>query len=237
MINDILNYINSKLGVTHRELELDSDAIIRCLHQETLPTISIYFPFYCEYLLNRDLSTVNNSNNTFYLPDEIEGFRIMSVEKVFIGYNNLTNTSQLLGVLGASMTSAISNFVSMKMGATGASAFLPPETFQWIPPNILRVSNMYNNNQFVLTVRTTHRKDFSTLPFGVLPTIKQLALIDVCTDILGIRQYFQTLNTNFAELNLNVDALQNIVERREDFIEILRKNQLRNTGVKKIYLA
>ena len=75
------------------------------------------------------------------------------------------------------------------------------------------------------------------MPFGLLETVKKLALADVANDLLGIRSYFQNVGTAFGELNLNVDQLKEWADKRDDVIELLRKNQLKNTGVRKIYVA
>ena len=66
--------------------------------------------------------------------------------------------------------------------------------------------------------------------------IKKLAFYDVALDIYSIRRYFSSLSTTFADIELNLDDLS-VSDRRDDLIETLRKNQLKNPGARKIYIA
>lgn len=240
MINEIVNHIKSRLGATHRRLELSDQDIVRLLHTETLMTLSVYNPFFVEYMLNTANDRVEGSENTFNVPTELQGFRITGVEKVLpaaglpSGYG-LAGAS--FGVLGTDLSVGITAFLNSKLAAGVASTFLPPETFQFIPPNLLRVYNIFPQGRLYCILRATHRKDFGTVPFGLLETVKRLALADVANDLLGIRSYFQNVGTAFGELNLNVDQLKEWADKRDDVIELLRKNQLKNTGVRKIYVA
>ena len=237
MINEIVNHIKARLGAHIRKLELSDEALIRCLQTETLMTLSIYNSFYCEYVLDTQADIVPNTSNTFYIPEEIEGFRILGVEKVYPSFQNFMHNGMLFAVLGQDITNVMSNFVNIKLSANVASAFLPPETFQFIPPNHLRLYNQYGNRNMVLTLKTTHKKDFTTFHYGLRETIMKLALADVSIDLLGIRRYFQNLSTTFAEINLDLDILQQYADKRDDIIESMRKNILKNTGIKKIYIA
>jgi hypothetical protein len=240
MINEIVNHIKSRLGTTHRHLELSDQDIVRLLHTETLMTLSVYNPFFVEYMLNTDQDRVEGSENTFNVPNELQGFRIIGVEKVLPVAGippeyGIAGAS--FGVLGTDLSVGITAFLNSKLAAGIASTLLPPETFQFIPPNLLRVYNIFQQGQLYCILRTTHRKDFGTVPFGLLETVKKLALADVANDLLGIRSYFQNVGTVFGELNLNVDQLKEWADRRDDVVDSLRKSMLKNTGVRMVYMA
>ena len=65
----------------------------------------------------------------------------------------------------------------------------------------------------------------------------KLAMADVAGDLLGIRNYFSQIETTFGEINLNTELLSSWVEKRDDVIEQLRNNQLKNAGAKKIWVV
>lgn len=238
MINDIVNHIKARIGTYKRDIELDDDAIIRCLEQETLKTLSVYFPYYLEWSINANTDLVPGLSNTYYLPELIAGSHfIIGVERV-LPTSSVIGQSQVSNIFGGVLPS-LGNFVDNKLSSTMNSLLTMPDTFTFLQPNMLRVNNLNNtsiNNTLVTTLKTTHRRDFTTFPFGLRETIKKLALYDVCLDVKGIRQYFTTVNTTFGELNLDMDFF-NVTDKRDDLIELMRKNQLKNSGVKKIYIA
>jgi hypothetical protein len=238
MINDIVNHIKARIGTYKRDIELDDDAIIRCLEQETLKTLSVYFPYYVEWTLDTTLEKVPGMSNVFYLPELIaDRFYVFGVEKVIPAITQ-SGMSQLTNIYGSNLPS-LSNYVDTKLNSTFNSLLSMPDTFTYLPPNMVRLNNInalvgYNAMKCILKV--THSRDFKTFPFGLRETIKKLALYDVCLDIKGIRQYFSTVNTTFGEIQLNMD-LFDVSDKRDDLIETLRKNQLKNSQVKKIYIA
>jgi hypothetical protein len=239
MINEIVNHIMGRLGATHRRLELPVDDIVKLLQQETLLTLSVYHPMYIECQLDLAQNLVEGMGNTYNIPRDIHGFRPIGVEKVIGSMTNggVSGNGYNFGILGATLMDSMNNFMSEKLLNGLSNAMIPPETFQWIPPNMIRIHNTYTYQSVMLALKSTHKKDFSTFNFGLLETIKKLALADVCADLLGIRNYFQSVGSTFAEINLNIDQLKEYADKRDDLIELMRKGQLKNAGVKKIYLA
>lgn len=236
MINDIVNHIKARLGASHRKLELSDEDIVNCLQTETLQTLSVYHPFYMEYGFNFNTSAVDNMEGTYNLPTEIEGFKVLGVERS-IGSVGQMSMNSSFNMLGGNLLSAMTSFMNSKLAAGLQSVMMPPETFQYIHPGMFRVYNTSGMNSCALALKTTHRKDFGTFPPGLRETIFKLALADVANDLLGIRTYFQNVGSTFAEINLNLDLLNKWSDSRDEIVEQMRKNQLKNAGVRKIYLA
>lgn len=238
MLNLIMNHIKGRLGATHRKLELSDDDLVRLLRDETLNTLSVYFPYFIEYRIDMRNDRVENMSNTYHLPTEIGGFRLLGVEKVIPATgNNVSGNALAYTILGGDAMSAMSNFMNTKLSNGMSMAMLPPETFQFMPPNLVRLHNYYTQGSALCVLKTTHREDFTTFSPGLLESIKALALADVSNDLLGIRQYFSNVGTTFGEINLNLESLQQWSGRRDDLIESFRKNALKNSGIKKMYFA
>lgn len=238
MINDIVNHVKAKLGATHRRLELEDAQIVELLQRETLMTLSAYSPFFLEYRLPLTAdNTVEGMANTYHLPDELGGFRVVGVEKVVNSVGLTSPGDAQFGILGADMGQMMGAYADTKLLNGMTTAMMAPQTFQYIHPGLLRIHNNYESGSVLVVMKTTHRKDFGTVPFGMRETVFRLALADVASDLLGIRSYFTQVGTTFAEINLNLDLLQGWVSSRDDLVESLRKNQLKVSGVRKIYLA
>ena len=238
MIAELVNNIKARLGASHRNLELDDRDIVSLLQNETLKTASIYNPFFLEYLLDPETERVEGTGNVFNVPMEIAGFETMGVEKVFAAQNTASMYGFVpYGILGGDIGTIMGNYLNMKLANGITGLMLPPDTFQYVHPGILRIFNTYTQNKYFVVLRTTHKKDFSTFPYGLRETIMKLALADVANDLLGIRTFFQNLGSTFAEINLNTDLLNNWADKRDDLIENMRRSQLKNAGVRKIYVA
>ena len=238
MIAELVNNIKARLGASHRNLELDDRDIVNLLQNETLKTASIYNPFFLEYLLDPETERVEGMGNVFNVPMEIAGFETMGVEKVFAAQNTASMYGFVpYGILGGDIGTIMGNYLNMKLANGITGLMLPPDTFQYVHPGMLRIFNTYTQNKYFVVLRTTHKKDFSTFPYGLRETIMKLALADVANDLLGIRTFFQNLGSTFAEINLNTDLLNNWADKRDDLIENMRRSQLKNAGVRKIYVA
>ena len=158
MINDLVNFIKSRLGSSKVKLELTDEDIINILQQETLKTISAYNPFFLEYNLDTTKEAVEGSLNTFYIPDDIYGFHPFGVEKVI---NSSTFIGQpAWGILGGDMRTAMEFVINSRTMASLETLTLPPQTFQFIPPNILRINSNYLpvNNNFLLLLKKIKKK-------------------------------------------------------------------------------
>lgn len=237
MINDLVKHVKARLGAYHRKLELDDEAIIQCLEQETLKTLSVYFPYYLEWVLNTKESKVPELNNHYFLPNDIQGYQLMGVERVLPKFGQTQSTG--LGSVYGGILPSINNFINQQLDQVMMSAMMVPNTFTFISPNILKLNgevNFSNYQNMSVLLKVTHQKDFSTFPFGLRETIKKLALYDVCLDVFGIRNYFGSLNTTFGEIDLKLDVFQ-VEDKRDDLIEKLRLNQIKNARVKKIYVV
>ena len=242
-ISMLVDHVKGRMGASHRKIELDDDMIIQCLCDTTLKTLSIFAPYYCTTILDLKENEVLPGMNTYFVPEELgDEFIVMGVEHALpIGVGSaIGNSDSGSGFFmpgGGDLQNIISSLAFAKLGNMMSSQALNPFTFEFLPPNMVRFNNNISVGKMMLIVRTTHRKDFATFPFGMLETIKELAFYDVAMDIYGIRKYFASMRTLFAEINLDMEIFSNIPSERKELIERLKKNQQRYGSTRKIYVA
>lgn len=237
-INVILNHVKARLGAFIRDLELSDEAIIKVLQEETLPTLSIYMPYYCSYMLDVQKSAVQPLMNTYFIPEKLDDeFTVLDVQAVIPSFRGMSNTAYFYMPLGGDLQSIITNLAGTKFANTVYGSMINPMTWNYIRPNQLRLDSMYSNQNMLLILKTTHRRDFATFLPGSAEVVKKLALLDVALDIYSVRKYFSNINTTVANFNLDLDFFQSAYDKREELVEKLRLNQLKNPGTKKIYIA
>lgn len=236
-INVLVNHVKARLGTSVRNIELSDDAIISILQQETLLTFSTYMPFYCLYNLELEKAAIQPLANTYRVPEEVEGFKVLEVQSVIPAFSGVAASAYSFAPMGSDLTSIISMMASTRTANTMASAIMPPETWQWIPPSMLRLYTRYTMANVNLLLKTTHKEDFTTVPLGAVETLKKLALYDVALDIYGIRKHFSNINTMVAQIELDMDFFQSVPDKRDELVERMRKEQLKYGPTKKIYIA
>lgn len=237
-INMLVNHVKARLGVTHRQIELSDEAIMQCLQEETLKTLSVYHPFFCQMSLSLKDKEIMPYSNTYFLPERLgDDFDIVGVEKVIPVSTGAAANNMFYLPAGSDLQGIISSLAMTKLANTLSAATINPETHQFIAPNMLRIYNNFSMSEVMLIVRTTHKRDFSTFPFGMLEMIKDLAFYDVAMDIYSIRKYFSNIQTLFAQINLDMDFLNSIPDKRSELIEKMRVRQLRFSNTRKLYIA
>lgn len=232
-INLILDHVKARLGASHKPIELSDEAIIQILQEVTLPQLSIYKPYFCQYRLSND-NKVEGMANTYFIPDEIEDFKVIGVELLLPGSAGGNMQPYYFAPLGGDLQSIIVGMSNHKLASSVVSMNINPLTFTFLPPNMLRIFSGYGQAEMIAVLRTTHKKDFTTFPLGMIEDIKKLAFYDVALDILSIRKYFTQVNTNFAQIELDLDPL-NVEDKRDDLIEKMRTEMLRHTSQRKVF--
>lgn len=237
-ISMLLDHVKSRLGVSHRHIEFLDEALIKCLEQTTLQTLSVYCPFYCSMVINLKESEVIPNMNTYFVPETLgDDFNVMGVEYVMPVSTGQSSTSLFYMPMGGDLQGIISSLAMTKLANGLLSATINPQTHQFIAPNMVRLFANSTMTNAMMIARTTHKKDFSTFPFGMLETIKNLAFYDVAMDIYSVRKYFSNVQTLFAQIQLDMDMYNSIPDKRDELIEKLRTRQLRFSNTKKIFIA
>lgn len=237
-INSLVDHIKARLGASHRRLELDDEAIIQCLQDETLKTLSIYHPYYCQTTLNLGTSAVMEGMNTYYIPTRLgDDFDVMGVEVMFPMSTSTVANNTFYMPGGNDLQSLISSLSTGVLSNTLSGAAVNPTTFTFMAPNMIRLHHNLSSKSVMLVLRTTHKRDFSTFPYGLMETVKQLAFYDVAMDIFSIRRFFSNTQTMFAQINLDMDLYNQIPDRRTELVEKMRNEQLKYSNTRKIYLA
>lgn len=257
-ISLIVDHIKARLGVTHRHIEFSDESIIKCIQDTTLKTISVYAPYYLIAFLNLKDNQVLPGMNTFFIPTEYgDQFELMSVEYLLptsvaaSNYNDASKENNTTPTSNTAFTNALSytflpgggdlqatiaSLSTMKLGMSMYNATTNPCTFDFLPPNMIRINSAGLFHNVAMVVRTTHKKDFTTFPAGMLELVKDMAFYDVCIDIYSIRKYFSSIRTLFAEIQLDMDMYNEARDKRAELIERMRRNQLKYGHTKKIYL-
>jgi len=213
--------------VTGRADFQDSD-LLALLEQETLPTFSVYLPW---------LERVTVDVKLDQLPGQEGIYQIRRAPGTIIGINRLMEG---VGAFGAFPYDPLlfGDVLDRQLVADRQSMSEVSMTWQFRAPNVVEVypkGLTYQNLTF--EVKLVHPTHLRTIPFGARETLRDLYLADLAADVLTVRQYFQSLQTVFGEMNLNLDRLQQHADKRQDIIEKLERLQHKSAGARRVWIA
>ena len=217
--SDVINRIKVRIGSLAHVMELSDGDIRKCIRNETLRTLSVFFPRIVDVPVNltQDEDTEAQDKGTFFIrwsETDILGCE----EAVGLGYSYDDGYGRLSRYSGRRSGGVLNQIVdNIAEGLT--SPFLP----EFIPPNKVLVTPnpVGRRNTFVLTCKVAH-SDFSKFNPGLREMIMELAEYDVKMDLLSVRQYFANVQAEFATIELNLGPLEEAVSNRRELLEKIR---------------
>ena len=220
----VLRHIERRLGVSHHQLELSRDQIMDTVFEETLITFSTYFPHHHRIIIDRVKDAVEGRVGVYYLKTD---FEILGISKILT--DNLESNMNI--------STYFHNPIDRQILANTESAVINPTTFRWEPPDKLEIfpKNIFPYN-ILCELKVVHPKHLKTIPLSLREEFLKLALYDVQISLLQIRRYFETISTNFGEIQLFLQELEEAPDKREELLEVWRTNLLRTPYRKKIFV-
>ena len=228
----ILNHVKAKLGSRAHKLELSDSDMVRCLMDNTLKTLSVYFPRMVNVQVDakRDAVVGVKDVGTYHIKppndDEILGV----VELMGLGFAH--HYPHAYAQPHRYPAGDLLDYGTQTM----VEGLTSPHTAEFVPPNQVNVRpNPAFQDQFLLRCKAAH-KNFSTLPPGLLEHVRNLAEYDIRLDILGERQYFTNVQAEFAEIELNVGPYEEALGRRDELIQLFTSKQHFSANRKKVWV-
>jgi hypothetical protein len=227
--NYFLSHIKGKLGAYINKLpELTDEEIIKVLRIQTLYKLSVYYPRPIQVVVNveehRNLDQGGTSRFFIVTPD---GSEIINTSEVFAPTNGNYSSGY---TFATSYAGDLINNLSK------------PETIKFIgsfePPNIVSIQPNIplHWSWFILKVNTVHR-DFNTVKPGLISSVEKIALGDVAELIKGSRGFFTTINSEYGQIDLNLDVLNDAISAKEEEYKRMEESLHLQSNRQKIYYA
>ena len=125
-----------------------------------------------------------------------------------------------------------------RAGADRNSAAFIDITWDFKAPATLEVfPKALSFRYFTVEAKCVHPTHLRTIPPTAREILRELFLADLAIDVLGVRQYFQNLQSVFGELNLNLDRLQQQADKRTEIVEKLEQKQHKHAHARRIFIA
>jgi len=221
----VLDFVKSNLGFPFVSIEITDDQITDYIKTYTLREFSQYVPWVKRISMNLTLETlqVSGRQNEYYIPVS-ENEEIISVSDVYFSDSDLYFHGH--PVLGPLNHGQIAEFVLGAVTAMDTKMFSSYDrTFEYIHPNIVRISPVTANTTYVTAeVELVQPDDFSQVPNDLQTIFMELAASDIMIKVGALRQKYSggTLRTPFGEIPVNSEIYQEGKDKKRDILEKLR---------------
>jgi len=223
----VLKHIELMLGATHQILEFDADDIMNIIFEKSLPTFSIYYPYFCEHTVKYKECEVKNRAGRYYLKTNLE---IIGVSKLLTNNAYNVSGSHIAGLLSGDP-------VTRQIEADMASMYYQPTTFEFHAPNMIEIfpkSSWYAD--FFVELKCVHPNHMMTIPVALRDEFLDLCLYDVRMALYPIRHRYQNINTTFGSIEMFMEKLDSAEEDRKELISRWRENFFKSSKRRKIFV-
>ena len=238
----LLNKIERRLGLLpllpHLPENLQKDKWADIIMEDTIVTFSRYFPYSFPLVISEETCDKRMEDNVmwYYIKDEIlDGCKLLGLKDIDWTDNTLNNASLSAGALGgglylAGMACPISTFESvaaLQMTADFASLYNRAIYIDFRYPNKFAIKGFGNTNfdlnRFKVILLVEHRS-LSTISPTMQEIFEQLAICDIANFLYMNLRYYDNLNTAFVEIDLKLQELNSISDKRESVIEDIKNS-------------
>ena len=222
----LLTRLKQRLGIYSIKLPVDDVQLYKdVILDNTLPVFNDYFPY--RRTMIADLNELRVVDR--YTPDDSA---LISNEYQIPNLFPYQNIMYMIGIApyieynGMMMTSSYETIDSYQVLATGqtlanlASTMIPPQTWQFEPPNRFRIFNqvLYNNKVW-LEIAWEHSPELFTIPLDLREAFFKLAYLDMKIYLWSNLKYWSQMQTAIGTLDLKIDNYEGAEGDRDTLLE------------------
>lgn len=227
--NHLMRIIKTTLGIYSVPIPVsDEDFYNLVIVDNTLPTFSVISPFIEKImmdvardavpdyedpvLLDGNASPINNLCRIPKIRQE-EIITVMSVTP----YNALANLSM------SSSFETLESYQDLAQAqelANLASAMIPPKTFEFVPPDKIRLYNNHTyNSKILVEIGYMHSPELFTIPITQRDSFFDLALLDAKLFLYNTLKHYSEIETAYGRVNLKIDDWNGAEGERKELLE------------------
>lgn len=229
--NTVLDYVKQSLGAPYNIIEFDDDYLIDriILNHNYLKEFSQYFPkeerIYLtsennESVINRRLKEKNPEKFTNLQVNEYENNRwVLDTENEILGVKNILSTS--VNTIHSFYSDAFiySNPIESSTNNLVRSMADIKISYKFYYPNIVEVKGYPRNLNMLAILDVVHDKDLSSIPSTLHHPFNRFCLYNTANALLHIRNKYSDIETPFGSININIDFLREMAEKKNELIQ------------------
>lgn len=228
-LSTIVTKIKMRMGIYGISLPIENpDEYIReTIETFTLPTFSIYYPYYDHFHVSTDdLKKDEKNSNTdrsIYILPPFPNRKLIGVADVKYDDTGVINYSgvagyAIAGLLPYNNSSLLQQAMLTNVTSQLYSAMYPRLTFEFIEPCTLIIYNQIVSNSLDITLSFEHHKSLSTIPLTAEKSFFDLALYDCEINFYQIAKHWDKIETAIGTISLNIEDWAEAESKRNELL-------------------
>ena len=229
-LSQIITRIKMRMGIYGISLPIeDVNGYIReIIELFTIPTFSLYQPYYQHFHVNTDELQKDprheaSSDRSAYLLPLFENQKLINVADVKYDDTQSLNYSgvagyALIGLMPYTNTSLYQQAMLTQATSQLYSHMYPRLTYDFIEPRTLIIYNQIVSNSLDITLAFEHHKSLATIPYTCEKSFFDLALYDSMINFYQIAKHWDTIETSLGNINLKIEDWAEAESRRNELL-------------------
>ena len=222
--------IKMRMGIYGISLPIDdvNKYIEETIQLVTIPTFSIYQPYYDHLHVNvDDLQKVpifdQSADRSAYILPDFKNRKLLTVADVKYDDTGILNYSgvagyAIAGLLPYNNSSLMQQAMLTNVTSQLYSMMYPKLTYEFIEPCTLILYNQIVSNTLDITLAFEHHKSLATIPQTAETSFFELALCDCEINFYQIAKHWKSIETAIGTVNLDIDDWADAQNRRQELL-------------------
>lgn len=230
-LSQLVTKIKMRMGIYGISLPIDNpdDYIRETIELFTIPTFSVYQPYYDHLHVNTDqlqrATEFDQSTDcsAFILPD-FKNRKLISVADVKYDDTGVFSSNGVAGYALSSLlpynnSSLIQQSMLTNVTSQLYSAMYPRMTYEFIEPCTLIIYNQIVSNSLDLTLAFQHHKSLATIPQTAEKAFFDLSLYDCEINFYQIAKHWDKIETAIGTISLNIEDWADAENKRQTMLD------------------
>lgn len=223
--SELLTTIKEDMGIKDVPLPVTDKELTDRFRRSALREFSARYPFLTEIQLTSqeaiDYATRSiDGSVTYIIPEKFyQGQDIIAVLGLNPGGFGSEANMYMPNVVLGSADMLLESIADIKMAAALGSQMAHAPTFEFIPPDRVKIYHGWNSASYRVEIALTHDLSLSTVPPGAFTHLRQLATLDMEAYLYGKMKRSTNIDTGVGQIDLNINNWENASSEMRDLLE------------------
>jgi hypothetical protein len=224
-LSDFLTKLKEDIGIKDIVLPVNDVEITKRFVNSALKEFSVRYPLIDEVVITSneaiDLSERSrNGSVTYIIPKQFyDGQDIISILGINPGGYGSESNMYMPNVVLGSADMLLESIADIKMAAALGSMMAHAPTFQFMPPDRIRIYNGWTAGSYRLEIALTHSSSLSTIPAGAFTNLFELSMYDIEEFLYNKLKRITELDVGVGNIQLRIDNWENAAQNKRELLE------------------
>ena len=214
--------INLGIYATVAPFENVEETIKEIIQTITIPTFSLYCPYYQTYrfdLHNLEQLEKDNSREVYLLPDIFSERKLLFIKDVRYDESTISGIGYWGGGIPLLQGNMLNQILLSNAGMSLTNKAVPKMTFRFEPPRTVTLWNVFSSNHVVFELAFEHEQNLGSISPTTEESFYNLAILDVKDAFYQTMKHYNEIQVANGSVNMRLDEWSNAAEQRKALLD------------------